>query len=593
MSTATLANPDSALEIAAPRPGSRAARMNIPLAIDVLKEIAAEYGVCLRPIAIRRTDTTTGETNIMEVPCGARLASKCAPCAEKNRRLRLKQLREGWHLEEEPAATPRAATESERELIETRALFEFQRRAAEMRSQWDTVTALDEAIADITEEITETGLRGTLPTDSDTQNKPVRKRSTKRRQDTPDLPKVTVDTRTVGRVYRGKDGSTHRPSMLLTLTLDSYGDVHAPARPNRPLCPCGTSHHPDDPKVGTPVDPTTYDYRRAALDAIHFARLTDRFWQNLRRAVGYNVQYGGCVELQRRLAPHGHFAIRGTIPRTLIKKVAAATYHQVWWPKHDRLAFSPNNPPTWDEQQEAWTDPKTGQPLNLPTWEEALNDLDEQDNPEPAHVVSCGRVDARGVKGGTKDAERSIRYITKYLAKDITEHVQPVDDPQRSHFDRLHAELSTLPCSPTCANWLLYGIQPKNAGSRLKPGHCRGKVHQRQTLAFTGRRVLISRQWSNKTLTDHRDDNKTWIRALLELDENPETKPEIGNYIYEICRHNDPDLPPQQNRIMTAISARMQWKQAVEQAQQRKQELSATATANQIRSSHAASYDCR
>ena len=69
-----------------PRPGSRAARMAVPLALDVLKDIAANYGVCLRPIAIRRIDTATGHTEIMEVPCGARLASKCVPCAEKNRR---------------------------------------------------------------------------------------------------------------------------------------------------------------------------------------------------------------------------------------------------------------------------------------------------------------------------------------------------------------------------------------------------------------------------------------------------------------------------------------------------------------------------
>ena len=60
--------------------------------------------------------------------------------------------------------------------------------------------------------------------------------------------------------------------MLLTLTLDSYGRVR------------------DD---GTPVNPATYDYRRAAWDAVHFPALLDRFWQNLRRCVGWNVQYFG------------------------------------------------------------------------------------------------------------------------------------------------------------------------------------------------------------------------------------------------------------------------------------------------------------
>ena len=37
---------------------------------------------------------------------------------------------------------------------------------------------------------------------------------------------------------------------------------------------------------GTPADPGSYDYQRAARDAIHFAALVDRFIQNLRRFLG-------------------------------------------------------------------------------------------------------------------------------------------------------------------------------------------------------------------------------------------------------------------------------------------------------------------
>jgi hypothetical protein len=39
-----------------------------------------------------------------------------------------------------------------------------------------------------------------------------------------------------------------------------------------------------------------YDYRRAALDALHFPKLVDRFWQNLRRCAGYRVQYFSAIE---------------------------------------------------------------------------------------------------------------------------------------------------------------------------------------------------------------------------------------------------------------------------------------------------------
>ena len=49
------------------------------------------------------------------------------------------------------------------------------------------------------------------------------------------------------------------------------------------------------------------------------------------------------------------------------------------------------------------------------------------DDPDatPAYVVRLGRVDVRGIEAGTRDAERSIRYVTKYLTKDLVEHAGP------------------------------------------------------------------------------------------------------------------------------------------------------------------------
>ncbi|MBB5852961.1 replication initiator [Amycolatopsis umgeniensis] len=54
---------------------------------------------------------------------------------------------------------------------------------------------------------------------------------------------------------------------------------------------------------GSPVNPSTYDYRRAARGAVHFSALVDRWWQNLRRVVGWDVQYFATVEPQPE-APH-------------------------------------------------------------------------------------------------------------------------------------------------------------------------------------------------------------------------------------------------------------------------------------------------
>ncbi|MQA17717.1 MAG: replication initiation protein, partial [Pseudonocardiaceae bacterium] len=142
-------------------------------------------------------------------------------------------------------------------------------------------------------------------------------------------------------------GRTYRPSMFLTLTLPSYGKVR-----------------PD----GTPVDPDSYDYRRAALDALHFGKLVDRWWQNLRRCAGYQVQYFATVEPQKRFAPHLHAAVRGVIPRRVVKQVARATYHQVWWPSFDQPVYTGSVLPTWDERQGGYVDPYSGQPLR--TWDE-------------------------------------------------------------------------------------------------------------------------------------------------------------------------------------------------------------------------------
>ena len=183
--------------------------------------------------------------------------------------------------------------------------------AQQLRDQADAAgqdTAdLDELIPELDEEITKAGMRGKVAPD-----RPARRhRSTRRRQDAPDLPRRKVSPRTVGKTYTAPDGKTFRPSLFVTLTCPSYGRV---------------DHD------GAPADPAAYDYDQAARDALTFAALFDRFIQNLRRYLGYDVQYFAAVEPQRRLAPHVHIAIRGTIARAELRRVLAATYHQVWWP---------------------------------------------------------------------------------------------------------------------------------------------------------------------------------------------------------------------------------------------------------------------
>src|SRR5581483_3037422 len=155
----------------APRPGTRADRMRHPLAKDVLHTLAESHGVCVRPLAIRRTDTLTGQTEVIEVPCGARLAAKCKPCAERNRRLRIQQIREGWHLAQEPTFAPDKPGEDVLSLVRLRAHLEFERAEAERAAQWDQLPDLDATSERVEDALAREGLRGHI-TPAERKTKP-------------------------------------------------------------------------------------------------------------------------------------------------------------------------------------------------------------------------------------------------------------------------------------------------------------------------------------------------------------------------------------------------------------------------------------
>jgi hypothetical protein len=404
----------------------------------------------------------------------------------------------------------------------------------------------------IDQQITASGLRGKADPGS---ARARRQRSTRRRQDTPDLPRRKISPRTVGKTYSAPDGKVFRPSMFVTLTCPSYGRVL---------------------EDGTPADPASYDYARAARDAVHFAALFDRFMQNLRRYLGHDVQYFAAIEPQRRLAPHVHIAMRGTLSRTELRQVIAATYHQVWWPSTDTVRFDGDHLPLWHEVAGRYLDPATGE--LLPTWDDALDAITDDD--EPLHVARFGpKFDAQGVLAGSRDANRCIGYLTKYLTKHIGDCHEVTTDAQRNHADQLADALRYQPCSPACANWLRYGIQPKNPRPGLIPGRCRGKAHSRAHLGYGGRRVLVSRKWSGKTLADHRGDRKVWLTETLGL---PATDP--GQYRWERVQPSDQDYMPPGRRLLHSVADRLHWQNALTEAKRRAQEalaaqLSATGRA--------------
>ncbi|MDA0564936.1 helitron helicase-like domain-containing protein [Streptomonospora sp. S1-112] len=525
---------------------TRAERLAQPLAREVAETIAAEKGVCIRPVALRRTDIVTGRTEIIDVPCGATLESWCPACARRKRSIRRTQCEEGWHLTEDPVVVPDPASQMQRAWVERRAMVTAERDRLVQAGQAspDEVAALDAAIADLDAEITASGLRGSVTRNTSPSGRSRRVRSTRRRQDTPDLPKRQKAPTTVGRTFEDPaTGKTFRPSLFITLTCDTYGRVRSD---------------------GTPVDPSTYDYRRAARDALHFSKLIDRFVQNLRRVAGFDVQYFATVEPQRRLAPHLHMATRGTIPRAELRQIAAATSHQVWWPPADTVAYDGANLPVWDEDATTYVDPRTGEVL--PTWDEALDALDADPHAKPMHVVRFGpQVDAKGVLAGSPDADRCVRYLAKYLTKDIAECHAVETDAQARHVERLVEALRFEPCSPRCANWLRYGVQPDNPKPGMVPGFCRSKAHRREHLGYAGRRVLVSRKWSGKTMADHKADRLTWVLNALGarpgdegLDHDAQQPPALasvasGNHAWELARPTDPDVPPREHRLLRAV----------------------------------------
>jgi hypothetical protein len=229
---------------------SRAERMRQPLAADVVAAVADQHGVCVRPFTMEVGDPDTGELRYVPMPCGSTVESVCGPCARKARALRMAQCREGWHLTEEPRLTVDEPTPEQRAQLTARADLVAHYREAVHNERAGDAEELREIIREADDKLRQLGVRGRLLSPDASAKRPP-KRSTRRRQDAPKLPTRQVRKTTLGREFAGR----YRPSMFLTLTCDSYGRVR---------------------QDGTPVHPQSYDYRRAARDAVHFASLVDR-----------------------------------------------------------------------------------------------------------------------------------------------------------------------------------------------------------------------------------------------------------------------------------------------------------------------------
>jgi hypothetical protein len=87
------------------------------------------------------------------------------------------------------------------------------------------------------------------------------------------------------------------------------------------------------------------------------------------------------------------------------------------------------------------------------------------------------------------------------------------------------------------------------------------EAHQIEHLGIAGRRVLVSRKWSSKTLEDHRTERGEFVRQLLEAAGiQPTHDPDDGPCQWERPAPADPDIPARFLLLLRAVAERQRWK---------------------------------
>ena len=208
---------------------TRAERLAMPLAREVVHDLAVEHGACIRPVQLRRTNLDTGEWSRCSCPAGTPSPRSARRARSGPGRCGPRNAGKAGTSRHEPVIDPDPATEDQRWWIETTRRSPAAPRPGRRGRGQDTGD-LDELLTELDDEITNAGMRGkVLPA------RPARRhRSTRRRQDAPDLPRRKVTNRTVGKTYTAPDGKTFRPSMFVTLTCPSYGRVREDGTPADP-----------------------------------------------------------------------------------------------------------------------------------------------------------------------------------------------------------------------------------------------------------------------------------------------------------------------------------------------------------------------
>jgi len=101
------------------------------------------------------------------------------------------------------------------------------------------------------------------------------------------------------------------------------------------------------------------------------------------------------------------------------------------------------------------------------------------------------------------------------------------------------------------------------------------KAHDREFLGLGGRRVLVSRKWSGKTLAVHRADRAAVVRAALEeAGIDPDDHDELsvtgtdGRWSWELLGRSRVDEDTYAAAVAQAIATRERWRTQYEVAKE-------------------------
>ncbi|WP_078886399.1 replication initiator [Streptomyces sp. MUSC 125] len=301
------------------------------------------------------------------------------------------------------------------------------------------------------------------------------------------------------------------PRVFATFTAPGFGPVHNRRTDGRP-CRCGTHHQQDDPALGTPLAPDTYDYEAAVLWNAHAGDLWRRFSIYLRREVAKRagltqrafrdharVSFAKVAEYQKRGAVHFHAVIR-----------------------LDGPDGGDTPPPPWataDLLSDAIRAAATAARIDGPV-------IDGR-----AHTFAFGRqLDVRPIRsadfdGGQELTERAVAaYIAKYATKGAETATGTLDRPVRFLAELAQARITDHARRMIRTAWAL--------GARKDLEHLRLRAWAHM-LCFRGHFSTKSRRYST-TLGALRDARAEWRRAqtALPVPQDGETTLVLAHWVF-------------------------------------------------------------